>query len=422
MQKIKGTRDLLFTEIEKWKILENKIKIYLEKYNFQEIRTPILEYCELFQRSAQYSEMVMKEIFQFKDKKGRNIALRPEGTASIARSYVENKLYNTNDLTKFYYYGPFFRYERPQKGRYRQFHQFGVEVIGIKNFLSEIEIFFLLSDLLNILNLKEAKIKINSLGDLESRNRFLNDFKPYITNHQNELCNLCLTRKDQNILRIFDCKECSSKAILKEAPIIFNYLTHESKNKFQTTLDILGKSQINFEIDFQLVRGLDYYTDLVFEISIFSHINKQNYILGGGGNYNNLIKEFSGYEIKSIGFAFGIERLMDILEENMFFENYKKEYGLDVYLFNLNEMIMLDTFLLLRKIRQNNIKAEMNYKIFNFKKQFRKILELKPKYIIFIGPKEIENNKVNIKNISDQTTFTINKNKIINFLKEGLNL
>lgn len=422
MQKIKGTRDLLFFEIEKWKILENKIKIYLEKYNFQEIRTPILEYCELFQRSAQYSEMVMKEIFQFKDKKGRNIALRPEGTASIARSYVENKLYNTNDLTKFYYYGPFFRYERPQKGRYRQFHQFGVEVIGIQNFLSEIEIFFLLSDLLNILNLKEAKIKINSLGDLESRNRFLNDFKPYITKHQNELCNLCLTRKDQNILRIFDCKECSTKKILKEAPIIFNYLTHESKNKFQTTLDILRKAQINFEIDFQLVRGLDYYTDLVFEISIFSHINKQKYILGGGGNYNNLIKEFSGYEIKSIGFAFGIERLMDILDENMFFENYKTKYGLDVYLFTLNEMIMLDTLILLRKIRQNNIKSEMNYKIFNFKKQLRKILELKPKYIIFIGQKEMENNKVNIKNISDQTTFTINKNKIINFLKEGLNL
>ncbi|MGM1458901.1 MAG: His/Gly/Thr/Pro-type tRNA ligase C-terminal domain-containing protein, partial [Columbia Basin potato purple top phytoplasma] len=157
-------------------------------------------------------------------------------------------------------------------------------------------------------------------------------------------------------------------------------------------------------------------------ISIFSHINKQKYILGGGGNYNNLIKEFSGYEIKSIGFAFGIERLMDILDENMFFENYKTKYGLDVYLFTLNEMIMLDTLILLRKIRQNNIKSEMNYKIFNFKKQLRKILELKPKYIIFIGQKEMENNKVNIKNISDQTTFTINKNKIINFLKEGLNL
>lgn len=175
MNKIKGTHDLIFPELDKWIIIENKIKKYLAKYNFQEIRTPIIEYLEVFQRSAQYSEMVLKEIFQFIDKKNRKIALRPEGTASIVRSYVENKLYHDNELKKFYYYGPFFRYERPQKGRYRQFHQIGFEVIGIQNFLSEIEIFILINDLLDELNLK-AKIIINSLGDLESRNRFLKIF------------------------------------------------------------------------------------------------------------------------------------------------------------------------------------------------------------------------------------------------------
>ncbi|WP_323847771.1 MAG: histidine--tRNA ligase [Phytoplasma sp.] len=418
MNKIKGTHDLIFPELDKWIIIENKIKKYLAKYNFQEIRTPIIEYLEVFQRSAQYSEMVLKEIFQFIDKKNRKIALRPEGTASIVRSYVENKLYHDNELKKFYYYGPFFRYERPQKGRYRQFHQIGFEVIGIQNFLSEIEIFILINDLLDELNLK-AKIIINSLGDLESRNRFLKNFRPYIIQNTNQLCNLCLKRIKTNILRIFDCKECAFKKFLKEAPVIFDYLTQESKYKFQTILDILQKAQINFEVDFQLVRGLDYYTDIIFEISYFSLEQKQNLILGGGGNYNELIKEFSGHKINSIGCAFGMERLMLVLEENLFFQNYPKKC-LDVYVFVLDDILMLDAVFLLRLIRKNNIKSEMNYKIFNFKKQFSKILYLEPKYIIFIGKKEMEKNKVTIKNVLTHQNTDINKSKIIHFLKERL--
>ncbi|AYJ01563.1 histidine--tRNA ligase [Candidatus Phytoplasma ziziphi] len=419
MKKIKGTHDLTFDEVKKWTIVENKIKKYLNKYNFNEIRTPILEYSEVFKRSAQYSDMVLKEMFQFIDKKGRKIALRPEGTASIVRSYVENKLYHLNELNKFYYYGPFFRYERPQKGRYRQFHQIGVEVIGIQNFLSEVEVFFLINDLLDMLNLKEAKIIINSLGDLESRKRFLNDFAPYIEKNKDQLCDLCLKRIKQNVIRIFDCKECSSKIFLKKAPVIFDYLTNEAKVKFQIILDILQKAKINFETDFRLVRGLDYYTDIVFEISFFSDVDQQNYILGGGGNYNELVKEFSGHRINSMGFAIGMERLMNVLEENMFFQNYQKEC-LDVYLFSLDKEIMLDTLFLSRTIKKNNIKSEMNYKVFNFQKQLRKILDLKPKFIIFIGKKEIENNKFNIKNVFNHKTEIIDKKEIINFLKEGL--
>jgi histidyl-tRNA synthetase len=419
MKKIKGTHDLTFDEVKKWTIVENKIKKYLNKCNFNEIRTPILEYSEVFQRSAQYSDMVLKEMFEFIDKKGRKIALRPEGTSSIVRSYVENKLYHFNELNKFYYYGPFFRYERPQKGRYRQFHQIGVEIIGIKNFLSEVELFFLINDLLDILNLKEAKIIINSLGDLESRKRFLNDFVPYIEKNKDQLCDLCLKRIKQNVIRIFDCKECSSKIFLQEAPVIFDYLTDEAKVKFKIILDILKEAQINFETDFRLVRGLDYYTDIVFEISFFSDVHQQNYILGGGGNYNELVKEFSGHRINSIGFAIGMERLMTVLEENLFFQNYQTE-RLDVYLFSLDEEIILDTLFLSRTIKKNNIKAEMNYQVFNFKKQLHKILDLKPKFIIFIGKKEIENNKFNIKNVFNHKTEIIDKKEIINFLKEGL--
>ncbi|WP_341266397.1 histidine--tRNA ligase [Candidatus Phytoplasma fraxini] len=421
MKKIKGMHDLIFPEIDKWVIIENKIKKYLENYNFQEIRTPIIEYYEIFQRSSQYSEMVLKELFQFVDKKGKKIALRPEGTASIVRSYVENKFYHANELKKFYYYGPFFRYERPQKGRYRQFNQIGFEVIGIQNFVLEIEIFILINDLLNELNLKQSKIIINSLGDLNSRNSFLHDFKPYILKNKNQLCDLCLKRIESNILRIFDCKECVAKKFLKDAPVIFDYLTPESKYKFQTLLEVLTKAQINFEVNFKLVRGLDYYTDIVFEISYFSLKHKQNFILGGGGNYNELIQEFSGRKINSIGCAIGMERLMLVLEENLFFQNYPKK-KLDVYVFVLDDTLMLDALFLLRTIRQNNIKVEMNYKILHFQKQFRQILDLESKYIIFVGKKEMAKNQVTIKDISKQKSYIIDTSEIIFFLKERLHV
>ncbi|QTX03046.1 histidyl-tRNA synthetase [Candidatus Phytoplasma luffae] len=421
MKKIKGTHDLIFDEIDKWHFVEKKIKHLFDKYNFCEIRTPILEYSEVFQRSAQYSEMVLKEIFHFLDKKGRKIALRPEGTASIVRSYVENKMDKKNELHKFYYYGPFFRYERPQKGRYRQFHQFGCEVIGTQNLLSEIEIFFLIDDLFKIFSFNNYKIIINTLGDPESLTSFLKDFIPYIKENKNQLCDLCLDRINQNILRIFDCKKCVNKQFLKNSPLLFDYLTTSAKNKFEKIIELLDKSKICFEIDLKLVRGLDYYTDIVFEIAYSSNDNKKKLILGGGGSYNSLIKEFNGSEKNSIGFAIGMERFILTLEEQNCFHNFIKPY-LDLYLFILDEKVIPEAFMLLRKLRQNKIKAEMNYKILNFNKQFFKILENKPIYILFIGEKEIKNNQFTIKKISDKKNYILDKNQIINFLKKELKI
>ncbi|MEZ0180239.1 histidine--tRNA ligase ['Camptotheca acuminata' phytoplasma] len=419
MKKIKGTHDLIFEELDEWVIVENKIKYFFDKYNIREIRTPILEYSEVFNRSSQYSDMVLKEMFHFLDKKGRDISLRPEGTSSVVRSYVENKLYNKNNLNKFYYYGPFFRYERPQKGRYRQFHQFGVEFIGVSNYLSELELFFLINDIFNIFNLYNTQIKINTLGDIESRNAFLKDFVPYIDNHKHHLCETCLNKVKTNILKIFDCKICSSKKFLNEAPSIFDYLTIESKNKFQKILDFFKQSKINFEVDLKLVRGLDYYTDIVFEISYFSSVHKRDFILGGGGSYNELIEEFGGSKQNSIGFAIGMERLMFALKENGFLDKHKPN-SLDLYVFVLDEKIISDALFLTRSIRQNEIKTDMNYTIFNFNKQFIKILEHKPKFILFLGEKELENNTFTIKKVSDKKTYMIEKKELINFLKKEL--
>lgn len=348
MQKIKGTYDLLFDEIKKWQLVEKKIINILNLYNFKEIRTPLIEYEEIFNRSSRYSEMVSKEMFKFEDKKGRKIALRPEGTVSVVRSYIENK--SKNKLNKLYYYGPFFRYERPQQGRYRQFYQLGIEVIGIKHFLSEIEILLFLKEIIDIFNLNnKTVIKINNLGDKNSRQHFFKIFSSYIQKNQRELCLLCLKRQKKNILRIFDCKECSKKNFLKEAPVILDYLSKDVKKKFQQIINILKKLKFNFVVDPKLVRGLDYYTDLVFEIEIISNNASDPVVsLGGGGNYNDLMEIFNSDRTCNMGFALGMERLIWLLEKNNYFKNIEFN-ELEIFLFVLESELLLKSFFYYKK-------------------------------------------------------------------------
>ncbi|MFR0367724.1 histidine--tRNA ligase [Candidatus Phytoplasma palmae] len=418
INKIKGTKDLIFEELEKWKFVENKAKELFSKYNFHEIRTPILEYNEVFYRSNQFSDMVMKETFKFKDKKDRILVLRPEGTASIVRSYIENKLNYLEKTYKFFYIGPFFRYERPQKGRYRQFHQIGAETLNLKNFLSEIEIILLIQDFLRIFNLENALIKINTLGDKNTRDNFLNVFYPYIEKNKQYLCNLCLNRMEKNILRIFDCKKCREKEFFQKTPVILDFLSEDSFLKFEKTTNILKNKKINFQIDPKLVRGLDYYNDLVFEIIIPSY--GKEIVLGGGGSYNELISLFGGKNSNSIGFAFGLERLVEILDEQNFFKHLNKKNNLDVFLLVLEEQFLLKSFDFLYKLRKNKIISEMNYNNFHFEKNFKKILKEKPKYIIFIGKKEIQNNKLTIKKINTDFVYTLNEKETIEFLIKEL--
>jgi histidyl-tRNA synthetase len=419
IKKIKGTHDLLHNEIYKWNFIENKLKILFEKYNFHEIRTPIIEYKEVFYRATQQSDMVSKETYQFKDKKGRLIALRPEGTASVIRSYIENKLDHKKELTKLYYLGPFFRYERPQKGRYRQFHQIGVEVIGTPNFLSEVEVIILAYESLLTLGIKNVKIQINSLGDISNRKKFLTIFKNYIDENTQYLCSLCLERKEKNVLRIFDCKRCCQKDFLKTAPLILDHLSSEAKKKFYNVLEFLKKSQVNFEINPLLVRGLDYYTDIVFEIIINAEANQTYLVVGGGGNYNSLTEVFGGTKTNCIGFALGIERLIIVMEENNFFPDFWLP-ALDVYLLALDQEVLRTTFMLMQTIRQYHIRTDMNYETGHFNKKFKIALQKNPKYIFFIGNKELKDNLLTVKNIKTKKEYQMSTDQIINFLIKEL--
>ncbi|MDO8167881.1 histidine--tRNA ligase [Candidatus Phytoplasma melaleucae] len=419
VKKIKGTHDFIFDEVNKWQYIETKIKTILDRYNFQEIRTPIIEYNEVFYRATPYVETVLKETYQFKDKKERIIVLRPEGTAAVIRSYIENNLFKIPHFYKFYYYGPFFRYERPQYGRYRQFHQLGAEIIGITNYLSEAEIIILSYDILSTLGLKKAKIKINTLGDLATRQSFLVIFKNYVQQYQKDLCVLCIKRMQCNLLRIFDCKICRHRQFLQKAPVILDHLTPASKKKFNQILSILQQAQVNLEIDPFLVRGLDYYTDTVFEITTTLKKNQNELVLGGGGNYNELTKLFGGSATNCMGFALGMERLIIALQDNNLLDHIVVN-NLDVYMLVLDEALLLQSFWLMKKLRQNDIKIEMNYKLSNFANYLKKALKTNPKYLIFIGQKEIQNNKITVKKVSSRDVYILETEKVVDFFKKEL--
>nr|WP_017192280.1 histidine--tRNA ligase [Milkweed yellows phytoplasma] len=419
VKKIKGTHDLFHDEMSKWQFIEKKLKTLFETYNFQEIRTPIIEYKEVFYRATEKSDIVKKETYQFHDKKGRLIALRPEGTASVIRSYIENKLDHQNELTKLYYLGPFFRYERPQKGRYRQFHQIGVEAIGVPNSLSEVEVIILAYESLLTLGLKNVKIKINTLGDLPTRQNFLTIFKNYIDQNTQNLCSLCLERKEKNVLRIFDCKQCSQKDVLKKAPLILDHLSVEAKNKFDHVLELLKEARVNYEIDHLLVRGLDYYTDTVFEITNNDDANQNDLVLGGGGNYNELTEVFGGKKTHCIGFALGIERLMIVMEENHLFPDVSSSV-LDVYLLALDRDALKPAFMLMQKIRQHGLQTNMNYETGHFNKKLKKALQTNPKYLLFIGEKELKDNVLTVKNIAEKKEYKLSPEQTINFLIKEL--
>ncbi|MDO8057326.1 histidine--tRNA ligase [Candidatus Phytoplasma gossypii] len=425
IKKIKGTKDFFQEEMLNLKFVENNLKQIMEKYHFQEIRTPILEYRDIFYHATPYSEMVNKETYQFLDKKGRKIVLRPEGTAGIIRSYLENKFHNFDDIYKFYYCGPFFRYERPQFGRYRQFHQIGIEMLGNYHDLSELEIFCLVNEILNFFNLPQAQIKINHLGNMQTRQNFIKIFSDYLQNFSSDLCSLCLKRKQFNILRIFDCKICQNKIFLKKAPLILNFLDSSLKHQFEIFLSLLKKENINFCVDPTLVRGLDYYTDIVFEIVLpISHEESFELILGGGGNYNDLIYHFgSKKKIKAIGFAIGIERFMLALQHNNFWKNINFKL-LDVCVLSVDYSVNYEAFRLIQKLRQNNINAEIIYNNdgINLTKCIKKVLKLKPNYLIFIGTKELKESCVTVKNTTTQIIYNVNLNNIITFLKKELTL
>lgn len=416
--KVKGTYDILPGEINKWHFLERKIKEITKKYNYEEIRTPVFEYSDVFHRETELSDMVTKETYNFLDKGNRELTLRPEGTAGVIRSYVENKIYATNDLYKVYYISNMYRYERPQKGRYREFRQFGIEAIGSKNSLIDAEVIKLSSEFIESLGLKEVIVLINSIGDVESRERYQRALVNYLMPYIDELSDDSKRRINSNPLRILDSKDRNDQRIVKDAPKPIDYLSKESKTYLEEVLNYLKIFNVSYELDNKLVRGLDYYSEVVFEVKAnIKNFGAQN-ILGGGGRYESLVSELGGPETSAIGIAFGMERLLLALEyENIELDNID---FLDSYIITFDKKYNNYAAKILNTLRENNYLADLDFNNRSFKAQLRRALSKNSKTLIIIGEDEVNNNQVTIKNTKTEKQETIDIKDLLNHLKEEL--
>lgn len=415
----RGTQDILPNEIEKWHALEEYLQKFTTLYHYKEIRTPIFEHTEVFKRGNDSSDMVNKEMYTFMDNGARSLTLRPEGTAGVCRSFVENKLYGSPDLpVKLYYMGPMMRYERPQKGRQRIFNQFGVEVLGVKNPYLDVETIALGYSILSGLGLKDLVVQLNTLGDDESRNNYREALKKHFHGYLDELCVDCHRRYEQNPLRILDCKVDHDHPAMKSAPKISDYLNEESRDYFEKVKAGLDALEIPYTVEDRLVRGLDYYTHTVFEIvSVNEDMGAQATLLAGG-RYDGLIEYFGGPEMSGIGWALGMERILLALEaENI---EIAKDEGLDAYVLCLCKEAQLEAFKLTTMLRSHGFICDTDYQQRSFKAQFKSVERMKAKIAILVGEDELASHTLSLKKIDTQEQFKIPADEIITKMDELL--
>jgi len=418
IQKPKGTYDVI--NGNKIIVIENILQELMDKYNYEYFRTPIFEASELFHRSVgETSDIVTKETYDFKDRAERNLTLRPEGTAGIIRSFIENKLYGNHSVpVKAWYYGPMFRYERPQSGRFREFYQFGVEVLGSNDAITDAEVISIPVNFYKILGLKNVKVNLNTLGDNESRNNYRNALLEYFKPYLDELCEDCKERYNKNPLRILDCKVDANNEIMKNAPKITSYLNEESKTYFENVKKYLQALDIEYEVNPNIVRGLDYYTHTVFEVTAeIKDFGSQN-VLCAGGRYDNLVKNLNGPETPGVGFALGMERLFNALEAEKI--NLVEEEGIDVYISYMSENEKAKALRLCMDLRLNGFKVEIDYMNRSLKSNFKQADHLNSKFIIIIGEEEINNNFVTIKNNKTKEEQKVELEYLIYYLDEML--
>ena len=420
IQKAKGTYDVFGEYGKKLLYVEELIEGLMEKYNYEYFRTPIFESSNLFHRGVgETTDIVTKETYDFKDRGNRDLTLRPEGTASIVRSFIENKMYGNHILpVKSWYYGPMFRYERPQSGRFREFYQFGVEVFGTDDPLADAEVISIPVNLYKLLGLKGIKVNINTLGDSESRemyrNALIDYFKPYI----NDLCEDCKERFLKNPLRILDCKVDAGSEILKGAPKTIDYLTELSKKHFEQVKKYLDSMHIEYEVNTSLVRGLDYYTHTVFEVEAnVDGFGTQN-VLCGGGRYDNLVETLDGPKTSGVGFAMGIERLMTALD----YEKVELPLinGIDCYIIPMSENEKDYSAHLCMELRLNGFITDIDYNNRNLKNNFKNADRLNTKFVLIIGEEEKNSNIITIKNNNTKKEYKINVENLIDFLDENI--
>jgi len=393
---ITGTKDILPEEIPSWKIVERTIEQIFKNFNYSEIRTPIFEETFLFARGiGEETDIVGKEMYSFIDRSGNNITLKPEMTASVVRAFIEHSLGKQQALNKLYYVSPMFRQERPQAGRLRQFHQFGAEALGSTSVYLDVEMIQIAYEILKALGLKDLSLKINSLGTPESRNLYKEKLKEYLSDKKDKLSEDSRKRFEKNILRIFDSKDENDKRIMKKAPLLLDHLDTESKDNFEVMKETLKISEIPFEVDPYLVRGLDYYTKTTFEI-LSGKVGSQN-ALCGGGRYDLLVEQFGGQPTPGVGFAAGIERILLACENEK--SLFIPEAKIDLFITRLNDELSQKVFKLALYFRKKNIAVEYDYLNRSLKAQMREANRLKAKYVLFIGGDEYKNGTANLKNM-----------------------
>ena len=417
--KQKGTYDVLGIDAKKRKYVCDVIDAICEKYNYNYIETPIFESSELYHRSVgDTSDIVTKETYDFVDRGNRNITLRPEGTAGVARSFIENKLYgNMTEPVKVYYNGPMFRYERPQSGRTRQFTQFGFEMIGTDDVLSDAEVISLAYNTYKLLGI-DVKVMLNTLGDNESRNNYREALIKYFTPNIDNLCEDCKERLNKNPLRILDCKVDKDNDFLKNAPKTIDYLNEYSKERFNKLQEYLDLMEINYEIDTNIVRGLDYYNHTVFEIvGDIPEFGSQN-VLGGGGRYNGLIEELDGPSTPAIGFAMGLDRT--ILAMEALDVNFKIREDIDLFIMYGNEEEKDTANYLLQELRMNGFITETDFMNKSFKNQFKSADRFNAKYLIILNSDDIKGYKVKVKDNTTKEEELVSINDLVDYLDQRI--
>lgn len=393
----KGTSDILPSSAEKWQYAENKIREVCSHFGVREIRTPVFEHTELFSRGVgDTTDVVEKEMYTFNDKGGRSITLRPEGTAGAARSFIENGLFNDSQPTKLFYQISCYRYEKPQAGRMREFHQFGVEYFGTQCPCADVEIIELAQTVLESFGLKNLKLHINSIGCPECRKKYNEKLREFLLENYDSLCDTCKSRFERNPMRIIDCKSPVCKEIVKGAPRLIDYLCEECSEHFSSVRKMLENVGINYDIDPDIVRGLDYYTKTVFEIT--ADIQSSNTTICGGGRYDGLVSELGGPEMPACGFAIGMERLFLALESQNI--NIDCKPSVDIYIGSMDDESLMFAQRLSHDLRLAGIGAEYDKMGRGVKAQMKYANKIGARYSVIIGGDELSSKKAMLKNMA----------------------
>jgi len=414
LRSVKGLKDILPEHTSQWQHIETVARTLAGQYGFSEIRIPIFEFTELYARSiGGTTDIVEKEMYTFPDRDGSSLTLRPEGTAGVVRAVLEHKLLDSPSTRKLFYFGPMFRHERPQAGRYRQFHQFGVEALGTEDPLIDVEVISLLWQFFSSLGLRDLTLHINSIGTIDDREGYIHTLKEFLSSKINGLCGNCQRRYSTNPLRILDCKVPMCQETTQDAPILIDYLSDPSRVHFQAVLKGLDSLEIPYFINNRLVRGLDYYTRTTFEITS-PHLGAQSTI-GAGGRYDGLVQVLQGPDTPAIGFAVGLERVTLLLPEN-----FRKTQPPLFFVAGFGKIGKPAAFKLLHTLRQAGIRADTDHKGNNLKTLLRSADKMSAEFSIILGDDEVHSNNVILRNMQTKKQEILTIEKIIQRIHEGL--